>query len=88
MKTDTIVIIGVAAFGLFVLSRYTKNKPGNGGTIMQQSNKANVVNNSALPGDTGWGWNYYSDGTAIGPDGKYYFQGQEVYDPSGILKAA
>lgn len=28
------------------------------------------------------GWDYYSDGTAIGPDGSYYFQGSKVWEPS------
>ena len=30
------------------------------------------------------GWKYYTDGTAIGPDGKYYYQGVQVYDPNAI----
>lgn len=48
------------------------------------------IPNAALPGAAGYGWKYYTDGTAISPDGKYYFQGEEVYDPnsgnfSGVL---
>jgi hypothetical protein len=48
------------------------------------------IPNAALPGASGYGWKYYTDGTAISPDGKYYFQGEEVYDPdsgnfSGVL---
>lgn len=87
MKTDTIVIIAVAAIGLFVISRTVKAGTMGGGTLLKQSNKVNAVSNTALPGQPGWGWDYFNDGTAIGPDGKYYFQGQEVYDPNGILKA-
>lgn len=34
------------------------------------------------PGDSGYGWKYYSDGTAISPEGVYYYQGNEVYNPS------
>lgn len=34
-----------------------------------------------LPGQEGYGWRYFSDGTAIAPSGKYYYQGSEVYDP-------
>lgn len=49
-----------------------------------------IANPAAKPGDPGWGWKYYSDGTAISPEGKYYYQGEEVYDPanpsgSGIM---
>ena len=39
------------------------------------------VTNTAGEGDPGYGWKYYSDGTAISPDGVYYFQGNQVYDP-------
>lgn len=88
MKTDTLVIIAAAAVGLFFISKSVKAKGLGSGTILGQSNKVNAVSNSALPGDPGWGWSYFTDGTAIGPDGKYYFQGAEVYDPNGILKAA
>lgn len=27
------------------------------------------------------GWSYYTDGTAIGPNGAYYSQGQQVWAP-------
>lgn len=37
------------------------------------------ITNSALPGGEGWGWRYYSDGTAISPTGDYYYQGTLVY---------
>lgn len=37
------------------------------------------ISNTALPGGEGWGWRYYSDGTAISPGGDYYFQGEKVY---------
>lgn len=38
--------------------------------------------NEAKVGEPGYGWKYYTDGTAISPTGKYYFQGNEVYDAS------
>ena len=47
------------------------------------------VLNEAKEGEPGYGWKYYTDGTAISPDGKYYFNNQLVYDTkaldSGIL---
>jgi hypothetical protein len=46
----------------------TGGAPGsNGATLIQETN----------------GWRYYSDGTAIGPDGTYYYQGQAVTGPGG-----
>jgi hypothetical protein len=41
------------------------------------------VGNTSLPGDEAYGWKYYSDGTAISPSGEYYYQGEEVWSPSG-----
>lgn len=48
------------------------------------------ITNAAQPGEPGYGWRYFSDGTSIGPDGTYYTtndQGQtaSVWSPtSGI----
>lgn len=41
-----------------------------------------IDNTATTPGQPGYNWKYYSDGTSISPDGKYYYQGQEVYDTS------
>lgn len=88
MKNDTILIIGAAAVGLFLIARMTKRPAGsttaqslnNGGQV--NGNVAQQIFNSALPGQPGWGWQYFSDGTAIGPDGSYYFQGSKVWSPT------
>jgi hypothetical protein len=40
------------------------------------------LTNTASEGEEGYGWQYYSDGTAISPDGTYYYQGEEVYNPN------
>ena len=45
------------------------------------------IPNESLPGDAAWGWKYYSDGTVISRDGKYYYPNEAgevslVYDPS------
>lgn len=42
------------------------------------------IKNNALPGQEGYGWRYFTDGTSISPDGKYYTAGSStpVYDPS------
>lgn len=45
-------------------------------------NPTTEIQNTAAPGSPGYGWKYYSDGTAISPEGKYYYQGSEVYDPA------
>lgn len=45
-------------------------------------NNITEIENSSLPGTESYGWRYFSDGTAISPAGKYYYQGSEVYDPA------
>jgi len=42
-----------------------------------------IPNAAALPGEPGYGWKYYTDGTAVSPDGKYYYNGELVSDPTG-----
>jgi hypothetical protein len=42
------------------------------------SGYATEINNPALPGQPGYGWKYYSDGTSISPDGKYYAAGSST----------
>ena len=39
------------------------------------------IENTAQPGEEAYGWQYFSDGTAISPDGTYYYQGEQVYTP-------
>lgn len=49
-----------------------------------------ITNTATTPGAAGYGWKYYSDGTSISPDGKYYYQGDMVYDvnnPTGGVLA-
>jgi hypothetical protein len=40
-----------------------------------------IQNTATTPGQEGYGWRYFTDGTAISPDGKYYSGGSLVYDP-------
>lgn len=47
------------------------------------STGATEITNTSLPGDTSgaYGWRYFSDGTAISPNGEYYYQGDLVWSP-------
>ena len=40
------------------------------------------IANPAQEGETGYGWKYYSDGTAISPEGVYYQGGTPIWDPA------
>ena len=60
------------------------NSWGNAGSWdWTQPEQVTEIPNTALPGQTGYGWKYYSDGTAISPDGKYYYNGQLAWSPEG-----
>jgi hypothetical protein len=39
------------------------------------------IPNTAQQGQPGYGWQYFDNGTAISPEGKYYYGGELVYDP-------
>lgn len=40
------------------------------------------IKNPALPSQEGFGWQYFSDGTAISPGGDYYQGGDLVWSPA------
>ena len=94
MKYSDLTLIAMAAgVLLFVVSKTGKAAP-----IGAQSNagRSGVPANSApvsevmTPGGGDWqgpgaGWQYFNDGTAISPDGKYYYQGQLAYDPAALF---
>lgn len=90
MKNDTLLILGAAAAALYVITRMTKPRPVTvgGAASLNQGGQVNVpgytkqIFNSALPGTEAWGWQYFTDGTAIGPDGSYYQGGQKVWSPT------
>lgn len=52
-------------------------------TGYQDPSEVTEIDNPTTPGQAGYGWKYYSDGTAISPQGEYYYQGEKVWGPSG-----
>ena len=48
-------------------------------TNPKDTSGASLIANTANAGESGYGWKYYSDGTAIDPSGNYYYQGDLVY---------
>ena len=86
MKQDTLIILAAAAAGLYVITKMTR-KPTANSTAQALNQGGNVavpgyatqVFNPALQGQAGFGWQYFTDGTAIGPDGSYYQGGSKVW---------
>lgn len=89
MKTDTIVVLAAAALGVFAVFKLTRQQASAGpaytlnrGGNVPLTNSGEIAN-TALPGQPGWGWKYYADGTSIGPDGTYYMGDVKVWSPAG-----
>jgi hypothetical protein len=89
MNKNTMMILAAAGLGLWYVTKMTKRPVTAAGAA--SLNKGGAVNvpsytksifNTALPGQEGWGWQYFNDGTAIGPDGSYYTNGQKVWSPT------
>jgi hypothetical protein len=89
MNKNTLLILSAAGLGLWFVTKMTKrpvatsgaSSLNNGGQV-SVSNFTKSIFNTALPGQEGWGWQYFNDGTAIGPDGSYYTNGQKVWSPA------
>lgn len=85
MKNSEVIMMLLAAavvVGLgLVLTRKADAATGvpNAGTSGSPDQNWTVeIPNNALPGQPGWAWRYYSNGTAIDPEGRYYFNGVRV----------
>lgn len=89
MKTETTLIAAAAALGLFLVYQMTRRpatSAGMGyvaptGSTAQTLNNggAVLVPNTALPGQPGWAWQNFTDGTSIAPNGDYYMNGTLVW---------
>lgn len=80
-KEDMFMLVGVAAvvfFGARYLAGRTKNPTAKNTGIVPPVWVSEVARAD--------GWTYYSDGTSIGPDGKYYKGSDQVYDPAGMYQ--
>lgn len=57
--------------------------PGAGSFAIPGTNGGTTeIRNDDVPGQPGYGWRYFSDGTSIGPDGSYYKDGSLIYTPT------
>lgn len=61
-----------------LMDLYDRVFGGGGG---EASGDTKLVANPAQEGQPGYGWRYYTDGTAIDPSGSYYYKGEKVWTP-------
>jgi len=100
MSKDQIIIIAAAGAGLYMLSKMLRPAQAASaprtGTAASLNNGGNVPvteimsPGAQIPGSPGYGWRYYSDGTAISPSGDYYLNGSLVYSgaSAGMMSMA
>lgn len=74
MKKEDMVLFAIVALGVFVLTKRA--------AAAQPAAPANNYNTQEIMKSDGW--TYYTDGTSIDPQGRYYYQGQFVYNPAGM----
>lgn len=81
MKNDQLIALAIAGIAVWMLVSSRKAKasaPSNPSSVASDSVFAKLLKNDTLPGQPGYGWKYYTDGTAISPDGSKYFSGGEL----------
>lgn len=79
MKNEEIIVLGLAAVAVYFI---LKNSHGTANTVNNLGPAVNGISQiftGAQQGDAGYGWKYYTDGTAIDPQGNYYYQGVKVW---------
>jgi len=80
MKTNDLITIAAAGVLSWIVIQILARKK-TGQTGYAYSNPALSITNNADPGEPGWGWSYFTDGTSIGPDGTYFKNGAKVWSP-------
>lgn len=75
MKTEDLILliaVGVAAWVFLGSKKATA------------AQVVNVTPDGILPGSPGYGWQYYSDGITIDPQGVYRLNGEVKWKPEGV----
>jgi len=87
MKNDDLLALalaGIAVWMIFASRKAGAAAPAFSLSSITSEGPFREVLNQALPGQDGWGWRYYNDGSngvAIAPDGGYYLNGELVWRP-------
>lgn len=81
MTKNDLILFGMLAAGTMILlpmmAKKAKAAPSStGGTSGNQYGATEIMRDN--------GYSYFTDGTVIDPDGRYYYQGTMVYDPRGM----
>lgn len=76
MKKDEMIVLGLAALALYFIMKGRGSVGGSGGAA-----QASTSSYATKIAPDYMGWQYFSGGVAIGPDGSYYLNGEKVWMP-------
>jgi hypothetical protein len=81
MKTSHLILLAALGVGAWLLMR-PRTAGAAGIRITPGLDSVVEIPNLSVPGQEAWGWTYYNNGIAIGPDGSYYKNGAKVWSPA------
>lgn len=76
MKNSEMMLLAGAALVLVLVLRSRS-----AGAKSPPSTYSQAINNPSRPGDAAYGWQYFTGGTVIDPDGAYWKDGRIVWAP-------
>ena len=76
MRSEELIVLGLAGLALWFILKGKQAGGGFGGAAVVSTSPYAT---KAAPDYQGW--QYFTDGTAISPQGVYYLNGQEVWRP-------
>lgn len=80
MKDQTVIVLAAGVvLGAYLLLQNKKKSGTGSGSAPGYTLR---INNPAMESQPGYGWQYYTDGTAIDPKGNYYLNGEMVWSPA------
>ena len=77
MKSNDLVTI--LAGGILAFVAYKVLGPSLSGSSGGSSWVSKITANTSGADNPAYGWQYFSDGTSIAPNGDYYYQGKKVW---------
>ncbi len=83
MKQSEMIALGLAAVAVYLIANTNKKTggAGSGGALRSLSDAVTEIFDTAGKA-FGNGWRYFSDGTAIDPQGNYYQGGALIWSPA------
>lgn len=80
MKNEEIIVLGLAGVAVWLILQ--SQKPKAAGGVTSNANKRTEEIFDQWGATFNNGWRYFTDGTAIDPQGRYWKDGQVIWTPA------